>query len=329
MDLSTQYMGLSLRNPLIVSSSGITQSVDGVLRCAEAGAGAVVLKSVFEESIRAEAQNVVDASVFPSGYPEGQEYVERYSYEHSFASYLELIRDAKRAVSIPVIGSVHCVSASGWTEYADRLQAAGADALELNIFVLPTDPKCDPRSYEQFYFEIADAVRRQVSIPVALKIGAYFSGLARTAIELSRCVSALVLFNRFFRLDIDPESMRVVPAGPFSDAAEAVIPLRWISILSGRVQCDLAATTGIHDGAGVVKQLLAGATAVQICSVLYRQKDPGYLGTILDEVTDWMKRHQFHRVSDFRGKLSQKNSNDPAAYERVQFMLETKNRSLS
>ena len=329
MDLSTQYMGLSLRNPLIVSSSGITQSVDGVVRCAEAGAGAVVLKSVFEESIRAEAQNVIDNSVFPSGYPEGREYVERYSQEDAFASYLKLIRDAKRAVSIPVIGSVHCVSASGWTEYANRLQEVGADALELNIFVLPIDPKRDPRSYEQFYFEVADAVRRQVSIPVALKIGSYFSGLARTAVELSKRVSALVLFNRFFRFDIDPEGMRVIPAGPFSDPAEAVIPLRWISILSGQVKCDLAATTGIHDGAGVVKQLLAGATAVQICSALYRQSEIGYLATVLDEVTNWMKRHQFQRVSDFRGKLSQMNSKDPAAYERVQFLLQTENRSLS
>jgi dihydroorotate dehydrogenase (fumarate) len=321
-------MGLSLRNPLIVSSSGITQSVEGVVRCAEAGAGAVVLKSVFEETIRADAREVIESSWFPTGYPEGREYVERYSHEKAFAHYLELIRDAKRAVPIPVIGSVHCISTSGWTEYANRLQEAGADALELNVFVLPTDPQREPRSYEQFYFEVVDAVRQHVSIPVALKIGSYFSGLARTAIELSERVNALVLFNRFYRLDIDAESMRVIPAEPFSDPQESVIPLRWISILSGQVKCDLAATTGIHDGAGVVKQLLAGATAVQICSALYRRKDPGYLRTMLDEVTDWMKRHQFQRVDDLRGKLSQKNSKDPTAFERVQFVLQTADRTL-
>jgi dihydroorotate dehydrogenase (fumarate) len=328
MDLSTQYMGLSLRNPLIVASSGITQSVEGVVRCAEAGAGAVVLKSVFEESILAEAKEVIDGSRFPTEFPEGREYVERYSQEEAFGFYLKLIREAKDAVSIPVIGSVHCVSASSWTEYAHRLQEAGADAIELNVFVPPIDPKREPRSYEQLYFDVADSVRRNVSIPVALKIGSYFSGLARTAVELSERVGALVLFNRFYRLDIDPESMRVVAAGPFSDPHESVVPLRWISILSGRVKCDLAATTGIHDGAGVVKQLLAGANAVQVCSVLYRRSSLDYLRTMLDEVGDWMKRHEFRSVSEFRGKLSQQNSKDPEAYERVQFMLQTANRSL-
>jgi dihydroorotate dehydrogenase (fumarate) len=328
MDLSTQYMGMSLRNPLIVASSGITQSVEGVVRCAEAGAGAVVLKSVFEESILAEAREVIDGSRFPTEYPEGRDYVERYSQEEAFGFYLKLIREAKSAVSIPVIGSVHCVSASSWTEYANRLQEAGADAIELNVFVLPIDAQREPRSYEQLYFDVADSVRRHVSIPVALKIGPYFSGLARTAVELSERVGALVLFNRYYRLDIDPESMRIVPAAPFSEPQESVVPLRWISILSGRVKCDLAATTGIHDGAGVVKQLLAGANAVQVCSALYRRSSLDYLRTMLDEVSDWMRRHEFRSVNAFRGKLSQINSKDPEAYERVQFMLQTANRSL-
>jgi dihydroorotate dehydrogenase (fumarate) len=167
-----------------------------------------------------------------------------------------------------------------------------------------------------------------VSIPVALKIGPYFSGLARTAVELSERVGALVLFNRYYRLDIDPERMRIVRAAPLSEPQESVVPLRWISILSGRVKCDLAATTGIHDGAGVVKQLLAGANAVQVCSALYRRSSLDYLRTMLDEVSDWMRRHEFRSVNAFRGKLSQINSKDPEAYERVQFMLQTANRSL-
>jgi len=329
MNLATRYMGLSLRNPVIVSSSGITQSVDGVVRCADAGAGAVVLKSVFEEEISAEARGTVDQSHFPTSFPEGQDYVERYSREKAFSFYLELLSRAKQAVSIPVIASVHCVSAAGWTEYTHRLQEAGADAVELNVFVLPTDPKREPRSYEEVYFQVAEAVRRKVSIPVALKIGSYFSGLARTAVELSRSVDALVLFNRFYRLDIDVEEMRVIPAGPFSDPAEGVIPMRWISLLAGRVECDLAANSGVHDGAGVIKQLLAGATAVQLCSALYRRSAIEYLSTIIGEIEDWMTRHEFDSIDEFRGKLSQEQSSDPAAHERVQFILQTADRTVS
>jgi dihydroorotate dehydrogenase (fumarate) len=328
MTLATRYMGLALRNPVIVSSSGLTQSVEGIVQCADAGAGAVVIKSVFEEQIHAEARAVLERSHFPSGYPEGRDYLERYSRENAFGLYLKLIRQAKEAVSIPVIASVHCVSASRWTEYTSRLQEAGADALELNVFVLPTDAERDPRSYEDLYLEVAERVHRQVSIPVALKIGSYFSGLAHTAQELGRRVDALVLFNRFYRLDIDIEELRVVPAEPFSDAKESVIPMRWIAILSGIVDCDLAASTGVHDGAGVVKQLLAGATAVQVCSTLYRQRDVGYLRQILDEVGDWMARHGFGDVDAFRGRLSQANNSDPTAFERVQFMRETADRPL-
>lgn len=329
MSLATRYMGLDLRNPVIVSSSGLTQSVDSVARCADAGAGAVVIKSVFEEEIQAEVRALVDRSHFPSAYPEGRDHLERYGWEQSFDFYLRLIREAKEAVSIPVIGSVNCVSAVGWTEYTSRLEEAGADALELNVFVLPTDVERDPQSYEELYFEVAERVRRRVSIPVSLKIGSYFSGLAHTVQELSRQVDALVLFNRFYRLDIDTEELRVVPAEPFSDPNEGVIPMRWIAILSGVVECDLAASTGVHDGAGVVKQLLAGATAVQVCSTLYRHRDVGYLRRILDDVGDWMARHGFGHVNEFRGRLSQANNTDPTAFERVQFMRKTKDVSLT
>jgi len=328
MSLTTRYMGLDLPTPLVVSSSGITQSVDGILHAVDAGAGAVVIKSVFEEQIRSEAREVVESSHYPTNYPEGRDYIERYGKEEAFDSHLKLIRRAKREVAVPVIGSVHCVSAGGWTEYAKRLQDAGADAIELNVFVLPNDPERDPRSYEQVYFDVARAVRRHVTIPVALKIGSYFSGLASTAVELSREVNALVLFNRFYPLDIDVEEMRIVAGEPFSDARESMIPLRWISILSGRVACDLAATTGVHDGAGVVKHLLAGATAVQLCSALYLRRDIGYLRTVLEEVESWMDRHSFRQLDDFRGKLSQEKSTDPAAHERVQFVLQTADRPL-
>ncbi|MGB5265953.1 MAG: dihydroorotate dehydrogenase-like protein [Polyangiales bacterium] len=329
MSLATRYMGLELANPVIVSSSGLTGSVEGIVRCAEAGAGAIVLKSLYEEQIHAEADAVLERSHLPTGYPEGRDHLELYSQEQAFERYLKLIREAKEAVSIPVIASVHCVSASGWTEYTRRIQAAGADALELNVFVLPMDIEREPRAYEKLYLDIVKGVRRNVSVPLALKIGPYFSGLAHTALELSWRVDALVLFNRFYRLDIDIEELRVVPAEPFSDPQECVIPMRWIAILAGQIECDLAASTGVHDGASVVKQLLAGATAVQVCSALYRHQDIGYLGTILDGVTDWMARHRFARVADFRGLLSQAKNTDPQAFERVQFMRETADRGLT
>ena len=320
MSLATRYMGLRLANPVIVSSSGITGSVEGIVRCAEAGAGAVVVKSVFEEQIHAESEAVLERSRFPTGYPEGRDHLELYSQERAFERYLKLIGEAKEAVSIPVIASVHCISASSWMDYTKRLQDAGADGLELNVFVLPTDTERDPRSYEQLYVDVAEGVRRNVTIPVALKIGSYFSGLARTALELSWRADALVLFNRFYRLDIDIEELRVVPAEPFSDPQESVIPMRWIAILSGALECDLAASTGVHDGAGVVKQLLAGATAVQVCSTLYRQHGVGYLRQILDDVAEWMTGHGFADINAFRGLLSQAKSTDPHAFERVQFM---------
>jgi len=329
MDLKTRYMGLELANPLIVGSSGITQSVDGVQRCAAAGAGAVVLKSIFEEQLVAETADALRGSQSPTQYPEAEEYLERYGRELAFDRYLKLIREAKQAVSIPVIASIHCSSAGAWTEFAGRVQQAGADALELNVFVLPSDARRDARDYEQQHFDIASAVRRHVSIPLALKIGSHFSGLARTAVELSRQVDALVLFNRFYRVDFDIDNLQLVPADLFSTPDEIALPLRWISILEHQVDCDLAASGGVHDGAGVVKQLLAGAAAVQVCSALYRNRTVDHLRTMLDQLQAWMQRQGFTAVRQFRGKLSQKSSKDPAAYERVQFMVQTADRPLT
>jgi dihydroorotate dehydrogenase (fumarate) len=203
------------------------------------------------------------------------------------------------------------------------MQQAGADALELNIFLLPADVDRDGVSYERVYFEIAEQVARAVSIPVALKIGPYFSAMAHTLKRLSRTgIKGLVLFNRFYRIDIDIEAMSLTSGTRLSTPAEMEVPLRWISILSGRVGCDLAATTGVHDGAGAVKQLLAGAAAVQVCSVLYRDGE-GAIRTILNDVSAWMDRHGYGELSQFRGRLRQRGRENPAAYERVQFARET------
>jgi len=323
VDLAAKYLGLELPTPVIVSSSGLTQTVEGVRRCAAAGAGAVVLKSIFEEQISAEVERLMGQSDSPSWHPEAEEYITRYGREDAVKGYLELIRQAKRAVEIPIIASVHCVTAGGWTEFAERVEQAGADALELNVFVMPSDPRRDAKANEKVYFDIARAVKKKASIPVALKIGRYFSGLSQFVTKLSYSgIDGLVLFNRFLHFDFDVEELRVVPASIFSQPEELVVPLRWISILSGHLGCDLAAATGVHDGTAVVKQLLAGAAAVQVCSALY-QHEIEYLGSILDDLRSWMERHGYTTLDEFRGKMSQAQSLNPASYERVQFMMAT------
>ena len=322
-DLSTRYLGLDLKNPIIVSSSGLTQTVEGVRRCEAAGAGAVVLKSIFEEQIASQVDELLASSAEVPWQVEADEYLSRYGRESAVDEYLQLIRATKKAASIPVIASINCVTAGGWMDFASKIERAGADALELNIFVLPSDHRQDGAVNEKLYFDVARTVSKSLQIPVALKVGPYFSGLAHTLADLSRTgIKGLVLFNRFFRIDFDIETLSVVPGDLLSTPEESLTPLRWISILCGRVQCDLAATTGIHHGDGVIKQILAGAAAVQICSVLYR-KNPDHIGVMLTQMDDWMKRHEFATIHDFQGKLSQGRTGNPAAYERVQFMKGT------
>ncbi len=319
-DLSTTYLGLRLENPIVVSSSGLTNTLDGVRRCADAGAGAVVLRSIFEEQIDAEAAAATGSGAAYGYQLEAEEYLSRYGREGAVEPYLELIREAKRAISAPVIASVHCVSSGGWVDFAKRVQDAGADALELNVFLLPVDPMLGADHYEQIYFDVARAVTSRVEIPVALKVGPYFSGLAQTLIQLSRSeIRGLVLFNRPFPIDFDLDTLELVPGVIYSSPAEMHQSLRWISILSGRVLCDLAAATGVHDGAAVVKQLLAGAAAVQVCSALYRS-GVAHLSAMTREVGEWMERKGYERIAQFRGALAQKHVAEPAAYERVQFI---------
>lgn len=319
-DLSTKLMGLDLRNPVVVASSGLTSTLAKLKECEEAGAGAVVLKSIFEEQITAEVDGVVAAGETPYAHTEAADYIRNYGRENAVRRFIELIADAKKELSIPVIASIHCVSAGGWTDFAKRVELAGADALELNIYVLPSDVERDGRSYEQVYFDVLAAVKKQVGIPVALKIGSRFSGLAHTVKALSDAgADAIVMFNRFARFDFDIEEMEMVSASYLSEPAETLLPLRWIALLSGEVECDLVATTGVHDGKAAVKQLLAGAAAVEVCSVLY-QHGVSRVGSIIEEISAWMDAHGFATIADFRGKMSQEASADPASYERVQFM---------
>jgi dihydroorotate dehydrogenase (fumarate) len=313
-------MGLKLANPVIVASCGLTKNAEAVAKCADAGAGAVVLKSIFEEQVAADLAHLEGQSADSLWHPEAAQYIRTYGKENAVATYLDIIAQAKRLVSIPIIASVHCVSAGEWTDFAGRAEQAGADALELNMFVLPSDPKRDGATVEQVYLDVLAAVKARSSIPVALKIGSYFSALSRTVAALDAAgADALVLFNRFFSPDFDIETGKIVPAPITSRPEEYVHALRWIAILSKGLGCDLAATTGIHDGATVVKMLLAGARAVQVASALYKHGTP-CIGAMLEEVRDWMRRHGHESIDAFRGTLAQGAGSNPADWERVQFM---------
>lgn len=319
-DLSTRYMGLELKNPIIAGSSGLTNSIENIINLAKNGAGAIVLKSLFEEQINFAINKTYSQSENNYAYPEALDYISHYTRENDVEKYLGLIREAKKSVDIPIIASINCVSSAEWTTFARKIQEAGADALELNIFVLPSDPRRKSEQHEQVYFEILQAVMKQVSIPVAAKISYYFSGLTNMALQLSWTgIAGLVLFNRFFSPDIDIDKFEVTASNVFSSPAEVSLPLRWVAMLSDKVHCDIAASTGIHDGQAAIKQLLAGAKAVQIASVLYK-KGFEQIGVMLNEMDAWMEKHQFAHTADFIGKLSYKEAQNPAAYERVQFM---------
>ena len=318
-DLKTKYMGLELRNPVIVASSRLTKDIDGLKKLEDAGAGGLVLKSLFEEQIIMEKEEL-ESQVMPASHTEAYDYVSRLSMELGPKEYIRLIEDAKRSISIPVIASLNCVSAGWWIDYAKQLESAGADGLELNIGFIGYTTKHVSGDIEKVYYEIVQKVHEAVSLPIAVKVGSSFTSIPWFADQLSkRGCKALVLFNRYYSLDFDIEKMKVVPGNPLSTPLEMSLPLRWIALLYGRVGCDLSATTGVHSGADVVKQLLAGASAVQICSVLYK-KGPKYIETILQEIETWMKSNKFDVIDDFRGRLSQEESDEPAAYERLQYI---------
>jgi len=342
-DLTTTYMGLSLPNPLVVASSSLSGSVEGVKRCAEAGAGAVVLKSLFEEQISHETGQLSQYAEYASHY-EASQYLQGYGMELGPREYLKLVEDSRKAVDIPVIASLNCFTTERWADYARKLEAAGASAIELNVGLMPNETDQEGTAIEQRYFRILHDVKSRVEIPVAMKVGPYFSSFANFAEKLCRdraegpdytvgwCgpgkssgeivwrgADALVLFNRFYQLDIDVEKMKLVAGNPYSTSAEIHTSLRWISLLAGKINCDLAATTGVHNGRDVIKQLLAGAQVVQLCSTLYKNGNE-QIGQILEEIRDWMARHQFERLDDFRGRLSQARSSNPRGHERLQYI---------
>ncbi|MCK4880122.1 MAG: dihydroorotate dehydrogenase-like protein [Bacteroidales bacterium] len=317
IDLSTTFAGLSMKSPIIVSSSGLTGTVDRIKKVTAAGAGAVVMKSLFEEQINYEIGNMSTGS----DYPEAGDYIRTYARENSLEQYLSLIRSAKEAVDIPVIASINCVSASEWIDFAGRIEEAGADALELNIYFLPIDKDKDPREYEKGYLHLVSEVKKRTSLPVIVKLGNGFSNITWMVNQIyMRGAAAVVLFNRFYAPDINTDEMSFGSAEVLSTPAELRTSLRWIGIVSSQVdQMDLAASTGVHSGMAVVKQILAGATAVQVCSVLYRN-GLDYIKDMIQEMKKWMEKNQYESPGDFRGRMNYGSLDDPSVYERAQFM---------
>jgi dihydroorotate dehydrogenase (fumarate) len=322
MDLSTSYLGLTLRNPLVASASPLSNTLDGVRRLADAGVGAVVLYSLFEEQVRQDAER--NARLADAG---TDSFAESLSYFPADADadpgprrYLSLLERAAAAVDIPVIGSLNGVTPGGWTSYAREMQDAGAAAIELNIYYIPGDPQMTGREVEQRHIDILRQVKEAVSLPVAVKLSPHFSSTGEIAVRLDEAgADGLVLFNRFLQPDIDPETLTVVPAIDLSSPAEARLPRTWIAILHGRVQASLAATTGVDGPAEVITYLLAGADVVMTASALIRH-GPEHAAVLLDGLAQWMGRKGYTRLDDVRGMLAVPAGDDLAGYQRAGYV---------
>lgn len=323
-DLTTKYLGLTLRNPIVIASSGLTNSVDDIVELDKNGAGAVVLKSIFEEQIMLEAdyrlKKAEQDGLIYSEYSESLDYIDDHIKEKELGTYLDLIREAKKKVMIPVIASVNCISAMEWTTFAKQIENAGADALELNIFVMPFNFDTSSIEKEQVYYDIVNKVKDLVNIPVAVKISPYFANLGRVIIRLEEHgADGVVLFNRFASPDIDINKLKVTSSDVLSHPYEISNSLRWVAIMAKQIKMDIAASIGIHDGEAVIKQLLAGATVTQMASAIYKN-GPEHIVTVLKFLNEWMEGRGYNYIDQFRGKLSQTKMEHPEVYERMQFM---------
>ncbi len=322
MDLSTTYMGLKLRNPLVAAASPLSQRLDDLRRLEEAGAGAVVMFSIFEEQIHHDAEAL--DHLLSAG---AESYAEALSYFPDVGDYLvgperylELVHEASQALAIPVIGSLNGVSNEGWIDYARRIEEAGAKAIELNTYYLATDPDRPGSEIEQMYVDVVTAVARSVRVPVAVKIGPFFSSIANMVRRFEESgARGAVLFNRFYQPDFDLDEMDVRSDLHLSTPMELRLPLRWIAILYGRVNLSLAATTGAHSGLDVAKFVLAGADVVQTCSALLKN-GIGHLRTMLQELESWMTEKEYDSISQMRGAMSQRAVANPAAFERANYI---------
>ena len=321
MKLRTTYLGLELKSPIIVSSSTLTGNVESIKKCADAGAGAVILKSIFEEQISSEIkreEGYSEEDIYDA-YPEAQEYLNTFMRGSEIEIYEKLIRESKKVVDIPIIASINCSDKGEWIRIAKELQDAGADALELNIAIAAFDRDLDPRKIEEEYISILKEVEKNINIPVSVKLGDHFTNISRLAFNLTKAgAKGLVLFNRFYNPDINIEKMKVVTGNSISAPEENHNTLRWISLLSSQeIPCELSASRGVYTGEDVIKQILAGAQTVQVCSTLYRNGIE-YVKQMNTDIEAWMDRHNFNNVKDFRGIANKKE--DIKVVERLQYL---------
>jgi len=319
-NLNVTYLGLDLKNPIIAGSSGLTNSIENLKAIEKAGAGAVILKSIFEEEIYLEF-----AHEFRKLGPmdNNLEFLDYYDYQikkDNLKNYLSLISEAKKELSIPVIASVNCTTAHEWAFFAKKVEDAGADAIELNIFVLPTNLTQTNEDNESMYFDIVSRVSSKIKIPISLKISSYFSNLGAVIRDLSFSeIKGLTLFNKFYSPDVDIYEQKIIGSDVLSQNTDYRLTLRWIGMMANRVNSDLSASTGIHDWQTIVKMLLVGATTVQIVSILY-QDGFSVIPSMIQNVSNWMEENGYESIADFRGKLSLDNTTNLAEFERVQFM---------
>ena len=312
-------MGLSIKNPIIVGSSSLTNSPGNVKKCEVAGAAAVVLKSLYEEQIISDAQNIIEKDDMYQWYPEAIDFVKSLSVDHGLDKYLELIHASKKMVDIPVIPSINCYSANTWVSFARELELAGADAIELNMSIFPKDEHQTSEEIEHRYLEIMTAIRKATKLPVAVKLSSYFTNIRKISNNLvENGAASLVLFNRFYRPDIDIDNLHMTTRDTLSGPEEITLSLRWVGLLSNHLKCDIVASTGIHDAEGVIKQMLAGAAATQVCSILY-ENGINFISEILSEMERWMSRKGFSSLDEFKG-LIHKDPHNTLGWERIHFM---------
>ena len=322
MDLTTKYMGMKLKNPLVPSASPLSDNIANIRAMEDAGASAVVLYSLFEEQVTHEIHELDHYFSYGiESFAEALNYFpEPEVYHRGPHEYLEHIGRAKEAVDIPIIGSLNGVSTGGWIDYAMGMQEAGADALELNVYYIPTDPELQSSAVEQRYLDILTEVKSNISIPVALKLSPFFSSLANMATRLDEAgADALVLFNRFYQPDINLETLEVTPNVILSTPQAMRLPLRWVAILHGRINADIGATSGIHTVEDVLKMLMAGANVTMLCSALLKH-GIGHLWQVLEGVQVWMEENEYESIQQMQGSMSQKACADPAAFERANYM---------
>jgi dihydroorotate dehydrogenase (fumarate) len=322
MDLTTTYLGKKLKNPIVPSASPLSYSLDSMKQLEDAGASAIVMYSLFEEQIAHERSELLHyLSQGTESYAEALTYFpEVQQYNTGPDEYLNNIQKAKKSLGIPIIGSLNGVSVGGWIEYAKKIQDAGADALELNIYYIPTDPNVSSAELENKYLEVAKTVKKSVTIPVAVKLSAFFTTMANMARKFDNIgIDGLVLFNRFYQPDIDLETLEIEPNVILSTPQALRLPMRWIAILHRQIKANLAASSGIHKADDVLKMLMAGADVTMMCSALLKY-GPEHIKKTLSEVERWMDEHEYVSVQQLKGSMSQKSVADPAAFERANYM---------